>query len=92
MTYGFICYLQTLEDLFLILYSSGRNIRGVTTKQMVGIFPIFYLLHYEKYFPQKYFSTFVQCFIPYFKKSDDGKFAFSVNVKLLAVGTKCSIL
>ena len=91
MTYGIICYLETL-DLFLILCSSGRNIRGITTKQMVGIFPIFDLLHYEKYFPQKYFSAFVHRFVPYFNKSDDGKFAFSVNVKLLAVGTKCSLL
>jgi hypothetical protein len=66
----------------LILCSLGRNIRGVTTKQMDGSVPIFDLLLYEKYFPQKYLSTLVQRLVPFFHKSDDDKRAFSMNAKL----------
>ena len=82
MTYGFICYLKTLKELSLILYSLGGNIRGLTAKQKDGSVPIFDLLHYEKYVPQKYLSTVVQRLFPFFHKSDDGKCAFSVNIKL----------
>jgi hypothetical protein len=55
MTYSFICYLETLQVLLLILCSSGRNIRGVTEKQMKGAVLIFVLFLFEKYFPQKIF-------------------------------------
>jgi len=48
MTYGFVCYLQTLQVLFFILCSLGGNNRDVTTIQMDGAVPIFDLLHYEK--------------------------------------------
>jgi hypothetical protein len=82
MTYGFICYLETLQVLLSILCSKGRNIRDVTAKQIAGAVPIFDLLLYEKYFTQKYLSTFVQRLVPFFYKSDDGKCAFSVNVML----------
>jgi len=71
-----------LQDLLLILCSKGRNIRGVTTKQIDGAVSIFDLLLYEKYVPQKYLSTVVQRLFPFFHKSDDGKCAFSVNIKL----------
>jgi hypothetical protein len=59
---------------------------------MDGAVPIFDLLHNENYFSQKYLSTFVHRLVPFFHKSDDDKFAFSVKVKLLVVGTKCSLL
>jgi hypothetical protein len=52
------CCLETLPVFLLILCSLGRNSRGVIAKQMVGADPIFDLLHYEKYFPQKNLSTF----------------------------------
>jgi hypothetical protein len=39
--YGFICYLETLQVLLLILCSLGDNIRGVTAKQMEEAVPIF---------------------------------------------------
>jgi len=73
MTYGFICYLQTLQVLFLILCSLGGNTRDVTAIQMDGAVPIFDLLLYEKYFPQKYLSTIIYRLVPYFHKTDDGK-------------------
>jgi len=57
----------------LILCSLGRNIRGVTAKQMDGAVPIFDPLHYEKYFPHKYLSSFVQRLAPFIYKSDDDK-------------------
>jgi hypothetical protein len=55
MTYCSICYLETLQVLLWNLCSSGRNIGDVTAKQMYGAVPIFDLLLYEKYFPQKIF-------------------------------------
>ena len=36
MNFGFVCYLESLQDLLLILWSSARNIRVVTTKQIDG--------------------------------------------------------
>jgi len=82
MNYGFICYLETLQVLLLILCSLRRNTRDVTTKQMDGAVPIFDPLLYEKYFPQTYLSTVVQRLFPFFHKSDGGKCAFSVIVML----------
>jgi hypothetical protein len=65
---------SSLIDLFSLL---GNN-RSETVKQMFGAVPIFYLLLYEKYtfIPHKYLSAFVQHPIPFFHKSDDGKYAF----------------
>jgi hypothetical protein len=60
----------------LILCSLGRNSRDVTAKQIDGAVPIFDLLLYERYIPQKPLSTFVQGLIPYFHKPEDGIFAF----------------
>jgi hypothetical protein len=76
MTYGFISDFETLQDLLSILCSLGRNISGVTAKQMDGAVPTFDLLLYGKYFPHKYLSTFVQRPAPFFHKSDDRKCVF----------------
>ena len=43
MTYGFICYLETLQVILLILCSLGGNTRDVTVKQMAEAVPIFHL-------------------------------------------------
>jgi len=66
MTYGFICYLEALKDLLLILCSLGRNIRGVTAKQMDGAVPIFDPLHCEEYFPHKHLSNLFSPLFPTF--------------------------
>jgi len=39
-------------------------------------------LHNQKYFPHRHRSTFIQGLAPYYHNSDDGKCAFSVNIKL----------
>ena len=66
MTYVFIRFLETLQDLLLILCSLGRNIRGVTANKLKEHVLIFDLLHFEKYLPPKYLSSFVQNIVPYF--------------------------
>jgi hypothetical protein len=76
MPYCFICYLETLQVLLLILFPLPGNNRGVTAKQMEEAVPIFNLLFYEKYIPHKYLSNFLQGLDPFFHKSDDGKCAF----------------
>jgi hypothetical protein len=76
MTHGFICYLQTLQELLLILCSLGGNNRSATAKQMDGTIPVFDLFHYEKNIPHKHLSSFVQGLLPYFHKTDDGKCDF----------------
>ena len=53
---------------------------------------IFDPLHYGKYFPHRRLSTFIQGLVPYYHNSDDGKCAFSVNIKLYAVGTEMHII
>ena len=76
MTYCFICYLETLQDLSLNLCSLGRNIRGVTAKQMGKTVPIFDLSFYENYFPHKHRSTFVQRLVPFLHTPDDSNSFF----------------
>jgi len=55
MTYCFICYLETLQVLLLILCSLGGSIRDVTAIKMDGAVLIFDLLLYEKRFLKKIF-------------------------------------
>jgi len=91
MTYFFIRYLETLQDILLKLCSLGCNFRGVTANKLKEHVLIFVPLHFGKYIPPKYLSTFVQHLVPYFHRSDDDKSASSVNVKLYAVGTNTQI-
>jgi len=91
MTYIFILYLETLQEILLNLCSLGRNIRGLTANKLKEHVLIIDMLHFEKYLPPKYLSTFVQHLVPYFHRSYDDKSASSVNVKLYAVGTNTQI-
>ena len=82
INYRFIYSLETIQALLLILCSLSRNSGSVTAKQMDGAASIFDLPLYKNYFPHRHLSTFVQGLVSYCHKSDDGKYAFSVNIKL----------